>query len=139
MTSHNNVKKYSHRVVNNRIMPNSSEEDIKACHVKAHEVRALASSWSLFNNGSISDILNAGFRRSNDTFTSFYLRSMSNSAGNLYYLGPMVASQRVDCLVTSGSSAILHILSQIYYGNVFIAIKFPIFSIKFVFFFKYLP
>ena len=79
---------------------NSSEEDIKACRVKA-------SSWSLFNNGSISEILNAGFWRSNDTFTSFYLRSMSNSAGNLYSLGPMVASQRVVCPVTSGSSAIL--------------------------------
>jgi hypothetical protein len=41
--------------------------------VKAHEVRALASSWALFNSASISKVLSAGFWRCQDSFTSFYL------------------------------------------------------------------
>ena len=29
--------------------------------VKAHDVRALASSWALFNNASLNEVLSAGF------------------------------------------------------------------------------
>jgi hypothetical protein len=31
--------------------------------VKAHDVRALASSWALFNNASLNEVLSAGFWR----------------------------------------------------------------------------
>ena len=34
----------------------SSKEDFKACYVKAHEVRILASSCSLFDNGIFAKI-----------------------------------------------------------------------------------
>jgi hypothetical protein len=44
---------------------------------KAHDVRALASSWALFNNASLNEVLSAGFWRGESSFVSHYLRSMS--------------------------------------------------------------
>jgi hypothetical protein len=44
--------------------------------VKAHEVRTIASSWSIFNSASLTEILSAGFWRSDNTFYYHYLRSM---------------------------------------------------------------
>lgn len=63
--------------------------------VKAHEVRAIASSWSIFNSASLSEILSAGFWRSENTFFYHYLRSMQQHSDNLYALGPLVSAQRV--------------------------------------------
>jgi hypothetical protein len=77
--------------------------------VKAHEVRAIASSWALFNSASISEVLSAGFWRCQDYFTSFYLRSMSAHAHSLVSLGPIVAAQHVSVPLVSersGESAV---------------------------------
>jgi hypothetical protein len=77
--------------------------------VKPHEVRALASSWALFNSASISEVLSAGFWRCQDSFTSFYLRSMSAQADSLFSLGPIVAAQHVSVPLVSersGDSAV---------------------------------
>jgi integrase len=52
--------------------------------VKAHEVRAIASSWSIFNSASLTEILSAGFLRSDNTFYYHYLRFM-----------PLVSAQKV--------------------------------------------
>ena len=38
--------------------------------VKAHDVRALASSWALFNNASLNEVLSAGFWRGESSFVS---------------------------------------------------------------------
>ena len=88
----------------------SSREFFFNCHsVKAHEVRALASSWALFNSASISEVLSAGFWRCQDSFTSFYLRSMSAQADSLFSLGPIVATQHVSVPLVSersGDSAV---------------------------------
>jgi DNA-binding LytR/AlgR family response regulator len=62
----------------------SGEKFLNRHAVKAHEVRALASSWALFNSASISEVLSAGFWRCQDSFTSFYLRSMSAQADSLF-------------------------------------------------------
>ena len=81
---------------------------------KAHEVRALASSWALFNSASISEVLSAEFWRCQDSFTSFYLRSMSAQADSLLSLGPIVTAQHVSVpLVSERSrdSAVCSILS----------------------------
>jgi hypothetical protein len=59
--------------------------------VKAHEVRAIASSWSIFNSASLTEILSAGFWRSDNTFYYHYLRSMPQHTDNLYSLGPLVS------------------------------------------------
>jgi hypothetical protein len=36
--------------------------------VKAHDVRALASSWALFNNASLNEVLSAGFWRGESSY-----------------------------------------------------------------------
>ena len=69
--------------------------------VEAHEVRALASFWALFNSAFISEVLSAGFWRCQDSFTSFYLRSMSAQADSLFSLGPIVAAQHVGVPLVS--------------------------------------
>ena len=87
----------------------SGEKCLNRHSVKAHEVRALASSWALFNSASISEVLSAGFWRCQDSFTSFYLRSMSAQADSLFSLGPIVAAQHVSVPLVSersGDSAV---------------------------------
>jgi hypothetical protein len=77
--------------------------------VKAHEVRAIASSCALFNSACISEVLSAEFWRCQDSFTSFYLRSLSAQADSLFSLGPIVAAQQVSVPLVSersGDSAI---------------------------------
>ena len=63
----------------------SGEKFLNRHAVKAHEVRALASSWALFNSASISEVLLAGIWRCQDYFASFYLRSMSAQADSLFF------------------------------------------------------
>ena len=87
----------------------SGEKFLNRHAVKAHGVRALASSWALFNSASISEVLSAGFWRCQDSFTSFYLRSMSAQADSLFSLGPIVAAQHVSVPLVSersGDSAV---------------------------------
>ena len=87
----------------------SGEKCLNRHSVKAHEVRALASSWALFNSASISEVLSAWFWRCQDSFTSFYLRSMSAQADSLFSLGPIVAAQHVSVPLVSersGDSAV---------------------------------
>jgi hypothetical protein len=72
--------------------------------VKAHNVRALASSWALFNNASLNEVLSAGFWRGGSSFLSHYLRSMSVQADNLFSLGPIVSAQRVNFPPVSSDS-----------------------------------
>ena len=68
--------------------------------VKAHEVRAIASSWSIFNSASLTEILPAGFWWSDNTFYYHFLRSMPQHTDNLYSLGPLVSAQKVICSPT---------------------------------------
>jgi hypothetical protein len=69
--------------------------------VKAHEVRAIASSWSIFNSASLTEILSAGFWRSDNTFYYHYLRSMPQHTDNLDSLWPLVSAQKVIFSPTS--------------------------------------
>ena len=64
--------------------------------VKAHEVRALSNSWALFNSASLNEVLSAGFWRNENSFISFYLRSMSSAVDDFFSLEPIVFSQRVN-------------------------------------------
>ena len=73
----------------------ASSEVLVKHQVKAHEVRALASSWNIFNSSSMSEIMSAGFWRSDSAFYNHYLRSMPLHCDNLYSLGPLVAAQQV--------------------------------------------
>ncbi|CAG2187236.1 unnamed protein product [Mytilus edulis] len=73
----------------------ASSEVLVKHQVKAHEVRALASSWNIFNSSSMSEIMSTGFWRSDSAFYNHYLRSMPLHCDNLYSLGPLVAAQQV--------------------------------------------
>lgn len=87
----------------------SSPQDVLASlQVRAHEIRALSCSWAIFNSSSMSEIMSAGFWRSDNSFYNYYLRSMPLHSDNLYSLGPLVSAQRVVFPPRSqGDSALL--------------------------------
>lgn len=79
-----------------------SSADLAFLQIKAHELRALSSSWAYVNHAPLEDILQATFWRNPTTFSSFYLRSFSCQQDNLYLLGPLVVAQSV---ISSSSSS----------------------------------
>ena len=72
-----------------------AKRDISFLKIKAHEVRALSSSWAFFDKVPLNDILQAAVWNSSSTFAKFYLRDMSQQAQNLQSLGPIVVAQKV--------------------------------------------
>ena len=60
--------------------------------VKAHEVRAVATSLQLFNKVDLHSVMKAGRWSSGGTFTSFYLRDLCPEADSLQRAGPIVAA-----------------------------------------------
>ena len=74
-----------------------SARDLSFLRIRPHEIRALSASWAFSNNVPLEDILRAAVWKSQSTFSTFYLRSMSAQTENLFSLGPLVASQRVIC------------------------------------------
>ena len=104
-------------------------------HVKAHDFRAVSTSWALFNNASLEEVLSVGFWRTENSFISHYLQSSATQAQSLYSLGPLVSAQRVVFLLHLLVQGIqlcvrFYILLRIYDGNVFVDIKFYIFKVK---------
>ena len=63
--------------------------------IKAHEVKALSSSWAFFDKVPLSEILKAAVWNQSSTFAKFYLRDMSQQLQNLKDLGPIVVAQKV--------------------------------------------
>ena len=63
--------------------------------VKAHALRALSASLTLKRSVAIEDILSAANWKSQNTFSSHYLRDLSYQSDDLYRLGPLVAAGRV--------------------------------------------
>ena len=76
-----------------------AKRDISFLKIKAHEVRALSSSWAFFDKVPLNEILQAAVWSRSSTFGKFYLRDMSHQAENLQSLGPIVVAQNV--VVTS--------------------------------------
>ena len=62
--------------------------------VKAHEVRAVATSLQLFNKVDllVHSVMKAGSWSSGGTFTSFYLRDLCPQADSLQRAGPILAA-----------------------------------------------
>ena len=67
-----------------------SDCDLSFMHIKAHEVQALAASWSYFNHASLEDVLRAIYWHSPTIFSLFYLHSLVQESENLYSLGLLV-------------------------------------------------
>ena len=63
--------------------------------VRAHEVRAIATSWHFAHNLSLEAVMSAASWRSHSTFSSFYLRDVSLMKDDTYALGPLVVAQSV--------------------------------------------
>ena len=73
-----------------------SDSDLSAlANIRAHEVRALSTSWADFNLVPTEQIMSAAYWRSNSVFSSFYLRDMASHQDGIYALGPIVAAQQV--------------------------------------------
>ena len=69
--------------------------------VKAHEVRAVATSLQFFNKVDLQTVMKARRWSSGGTFTSFYLRDLCPQADSLRRAGPVVAAG--DIVVISSS------------------------------------
>ena len=72
-----------------------TSRDISCLKIKAHEVRALSSSWAFFDKVPLNEILKAAVRNQSSMFAKFYLRDMSQQATNIQKLGPIVVAQKV--------------------------------------------
>ena len=83
------------RVLIRRAYENVNDHSLALVNVKAHEVRAMATSWAFFNNVPCTDIMQAAYWKGENTFSSFYLRSLVHQADDLYSLGPIVSAQQV--------------------------------------------
>ena len=74
----------------------SSHEELLRVHkVKAHDVRAFATSVAFERNVALADIMAAACWRCHTTFTSYYLRDLSLQTQDLYKLGPIVTAQQI--------------------------------------------
>ena len=75
----------------------AADGDTRRVHkVKAHQVRAMATSWAFHRNASMEKILLAGSWKSHTTFTSYYLRNLSVIRDQMLQLGPVVAALHVE-------------------------------------------
>ena len=63
--------------------------------VRAHEIRALASSLAWFNNTSLADIMNAAYWFGRPTFFQYYLRDISHKKMDGSRGISLVAAQQV--------------------------------------------
>ena len=67
--------------------------------VRAHDVRAFATSWNALQRVSLHDILRAAQWRSHTTFTSFYPTDLTVVEEDLVKIDPLVSAQQVTNLL----------------------------------------
>ncbi|MES9880851.1 MAG: hypothetical protein ABW185_08225 [Sedimenticola sp.] len=72
-----------------------ADKSAEHVQVNAHEVRALANSWSWLNSTPLDQVLRAGYWSVENAFIKFYLRDMSPQSRALFALGPLVSAQTV--------------------------------------------
>ena len=75
---------------------NCSDNTAALCRVKAHDIRALAASWTFKSGVALHDVMKACSWKAHNTFTSFYLKdvSLSNPEGKIS-LGPVAIAQQI--------------------------------------------
>ena len=71
----------------------SPEELKKRFRIRAHDVRALASSWAFLRNISLDDVMDACSWKARSTFIRHYLRDLTEISGAVNKLGPIIAAQ----------------------------------------------
>ena len=70
------------------------EEVLKKLNIKAHEVRAIATSTAFYGNTAMSDLLKAVRWAAQTTFTTYYLRDVAQDLSGIYSLGPVIVAQK---------------------------------------------
>jgi patatin-like phospholipase/acyl hydrolase len=55
----------------------------------------MATSWAVTNRATVADVMTAAMWRAPTTFTSFYLRDVTNISDSMYRIGPVVAALNV--------------------------------------------
>jgi hypothetical protein len=74
----------------------STKEDRAHAHIRAHDIRGLATSWAFKNNVPLLDVIRAGTWKKHTIFTEFYLKDLTSIQEGLRSLGTLtVAQQRV--------------------------------------------
>lgn len=66
----------------------------RIAQVSAHQVRAVAASMTYFEGASLSECLEVGSWMSHNTFTSFYLRDLSEECDNVHTFAPAFVGGR---------------------------------------------
>ena len=62
---------------------------------RAHEVRSVATSVAFMRNWSVARVLEAATWRSQSVFSSFYLRDVASTLGDLHSVGSIIAAGQV--------------------------------------------
>ena len=73
----------------------------KSLNIRAHDVRAVATSLLQLEGASVTEVMRAGRWASGGTFTRFYLRDMIPQADKIAKSGPVVAGGQVVSLSKS--------------------------------------
>ena len=73
----------------------ASEKDCRSLRVRACEVRKVATSSLFKRNCAVHQVLKAGTKSSQLTFSSFYLRDVIHRYLDTFSIGPVVAVQQV--------------------------------------------
>ena len=73
----------------------ANDEDLVLAKVKAHQVRALAASQAFYHNAPIDSLFETCTLACHNTFSSFYLKNLSESHSSSYRLSPFVAAHSV--------------------------------------------
>ena len=67
------------------------DADYPIGNVKAHSIRAMATSVNFMKNRSLASVMEAATWRGNSTFTSHYLKEVQRVYDNCRSLGPIIA------------------------------------------------
>ena len=62
---------------------------------RAHEDRALATSWAYFCKSPVEEIIRAAVWSDKSVLAKFYLRDFSRPTSNLQLFGPVIAAQKI--------------------------------------------
>ena len=74
----------------------ANQQALDLVQVKAHDIRAFASSKAFYSGVSVDQIMQAYHWKAHNTFTNFYLKDLTWSDNdNNIYLGPVVVAQQV--------------------------------------------
>ena len=76
-----------------------TRRDISFLKIKAHEVRALSSSWASFDKVRLSEILKAAVWNQSSTSLIFLPEEYVSTSSYLHTLGPIVVAQKVVLFV----------------------------------------